>query len=167
MGARVLLVEAGTGTAAEVADILRDAAVVGSTKVSPPATADAGLAGGRPEPHDHLQVEAGPESGETPAGGPGGEETGDTQRSNLPEGFMGTVAHGNRLPYRNGTFVAAAVAGTPSADLLAEVVRVVAPGGRIVVESAGEDTVDTLQRLESTIVLDQEGTVVASAPGRR
>ena len=37
----------------------------------------------------------------------------------------------------------------------------------IVVESAGEDTVDTLQRLESTIVLDQEGTVVASAPGRR
>jgi uncharacterized protein YbaR (Trm112 family) len=74
------------------------------------------------------------------------------------------IAAGPALPFRGRTLRGAALTGGADAALLAEGLRVVAPGARVLVEGAAPDTADTLRALGAEVLLDQEGTVVARSP---
>ncbi|HET7462317.1 MAG TPA: hypothetical protein VFJ82_13775 [Longimicrobium sp.] len=76
--------------------------------------------------------------------------------------MAGSVA---RLPFRGGRLRGVALTGGASAAGLAEGLRVLQTGARLVVESAPEGTADALDRLGAQVMLDQEGTVVARALG--
>ncbi len=80
-------------------------------------------------------------------------------------GSTGGVIAGSALPFRSGTFRAAAIVGVVSATVLVEARRVLAPGARIVVDLGADDTAERLRELGFEVHLDQAGTVVAAAPG--
>ncbi|HEX8907060.1 MAG TPA: Trm112 family protein [Longimicrobiaceae bacterium] len=85
----------------------------------------------------------------------GGEETAGVSR----------IAGGGRLPFRNRTLRGVALTGGGDGEMLAEGVRVLQAGARIVVERAAPDTAERLAELGAQVMLDQEGTVVARAVG--
>ncbi|MBV9110636.1 MAG: hypothetical protein JO306_14595 [Gemmatimonadetes bacterium] len=72
---------------------------------------------------------------------------------------------GGRLPFRDRTLRGVAFTGGAEDGLLAEGLRVLQPGARIVVERAAPGTADRLSALGAQVMLDQEGTVVARAVG--
>ena len=75
------------------------------------------------------------------------------------------IAAGAALPFRGGTLRGVAVTGGADAPRLAEGVRVLAPGARILVEEAEGGTAAALRAAGAEVLLEQEGTVVARAPG--
>jgi len=68
------------------------------------------------------------------------------------------------LPFRSRTLRGVALTGADDAAL-AEGVRVLQPGARLVVERAPAGTAERLGELGARVVLDQEGTVVAAVLG--
>lgn len=70
-----------------------------------------------------------------------------------------------RLPFRGGRLRGVALTGGADAAALAEALRVLQAGARLVVRNAPEGTADVLGRLGAQVILDQEGTVVARAVG--
>lgn len=70
------------------------------------------------------------------------------------------------LPLRSGLLRAAALTGGADDAMLREALRVLAPGARLVVDPAPAGTADALGALGAEVVLDQDGVVVARAPGR-
>lgn len=80
-------------------------------------------------------------------------------------GSTSGVVAGSALPFRTGSFRAAAVFGKISVAVMAEARRVLATGGRIVVDLGAEDTAEQLRALGFEVLLDQSGTVVAAATG--
>jgi uncharacterized protein YbaR (Trm112 family) len=72
---------------------------------------------------------------------------------------------GGRFPFRDRTLRGVALTGGADDALLAEGVRVLQPGGRLVVEHAGPGTAERLAGLGAQVMLDQEGTVVVRAVG--
>lgn len=71
------------------------------------------------------------------------------------------------LPLRSGALRAAALTGGAGDDrALHEGLRVLAPGGRLVVDPAPEGTAARLDAAGARILLDDAGAVVAQAPGR-
>jgi len=70
-----------------------------------------------------------------------------------------------RLPFRGGKLRGVALTGGAQEGELAEGLRVLQTGARLVVENAREGTADALGRLGAQVMLDQEGTVVARAVG--
>lgn len=69
------------------------------------------------------------------------------------------------LPFRGRALRGVALTGGAGPALLAEAVRVVQPGGRILVENAAPGTARTLSGLGAQLLLDEEGTVVARPLG--
>jgi len=75
--------------------------------------------------------------------------------------------HGAVLPFATAGFRAIALLGSTSRSTLEEVKRVIAPGGRLVVDGGAPETAASLSDLGFDVLLDQDRTVVAAAPGRR
>ncbi len=87
----------------------------------------------------------------------------------LPERALGVsrLAAGEAsLPFRGGALRAAALTGGAEDALLREALRVLAPGARLVVDPADAGTAERLRALGAEVLLEQEGVVVARAPGR-
>ncbi|MEX2584733.1 MAG: Trm112 family protein [Gemmatimonadota bacterium] len=80
-------------------------------------------------------------------------------------GVLSPLVAGRRLPLRDGSMRGVALLGTASDDLVAESARVLMPGARLVVDPAADDLSERLRGLGFTIHLEQEGVVVAAAPG--
>jgi hypothetical protein len=78
-----------------------------------------------------------------------------------PQG-VSRIAVSQHLPFRNGTLHALAFTGGAEAPW-AEALRVVAPGGRLVVEGGPDGTAEWLVRLGAEILLNQDGVIVARA----
>jgi hypothetical protein len=72
------------------------------------------------------------------------------------------IRHGVRLPFRTGSLRGVAITGRSAGELLAESARALAPGGRIVMESAPAGSVGRLAVLGLELLLEQDGVVVAS-----
>ena len=75
------------------------------------------------------------------------------------------LAGGAALPFRSRSLRGVAFTGGADAARLAEGVRVLAPGARIVVENADGDVAARLIQAGAAVMLEQEGTVVARAVG--
>ncbi|HEX8210392.1 MAG TPA: Trm112 family protein [Longimicrobium sp.] len=73
------------------------------------------------------------------------------------------VAGGPALPVRGGMLRGVALTGAETP--LAEAVRVLAPGTRLVLDPAPEGASEELRRLGAEVLLEQEGVVVAKKPG--
>lgn len=76
------------------------------------------------------------------------------------------VTAGAVLPFRDGTMRGAALTGGAGDARLREALRVLAPGARLLVDPAGAETAGRLRALGAQVMLEQEGVVVAAAPGR-
>jgi uncharacterized protein YbaR (Trm112 family) len=76
------------------------------------------------------------------------------------------VRAGAALPFRDGTMRGAALTGGTGDARLREALRVLAPGARLLVDPAGAETAARLRGLGAQVMLEQEGVVVAAAPGR-
>lgn len=76
------------------------------------------------------------------------------------------IAAGDALPFRGGALRAAALTGGAGDARLREGLRVLAPGARLVVDGADAETAERLRALGAEVLLEEEGTVVARAPGR-
>ncbi|HEX9939752.1 MAG TPA: Trm112 family protein [Longimicrobium sp.] len=70
------------------------------------------------------------------------------------------------LPFRAGKLRGVAFTGGAPGAALAEGVRVLQPGARLVVENAAPGTGEALAALGAQVILEQEGTVVARAVGQ-
>ena len=81
--------------------------------------------------------------------------------------LLSRVRAGGHLPFRRASFRGCAILGTPTGALLSEVSRVLAPGARLVVDVAAEDTHSKNNSLGAHVLLHQDGVVVAAAPGPR
>lgn len=81
-------------------------------------------------------------------------------------GVSRVAAGGGVLPFRGGALGAAALTGGADDVRLREALRVLAPGARLVVDPAPPGTGDRVRALGVEVLLEQEGVVVARAPGR-
>jgi uncharacterized protein YbaR (Trm112 family) len=91
----------------------------------------------------------------------------EAPRTGGEPGVTRLVASGGRLPFRSGMLRAAALTGGAGDEAaLHEGLRVLAPGGRLVVDPAPEGTAPRLRAAGARLLLDDEGRVVAEAPGR-
>jgi len=72
---------------------------------------------------------------------------------------------GGRFPFRDATLRGVALTGGGDERALAEGLRVLQPGARLVVENAAPGTTDRIAAMGAQVMLDQEGTVVARAVG--
>ena len=75
------------------------------------------------------------------------------------------VAAGAGLPFRSRTLRGVALTGGADPALLAEGVRVLQPGARLVVEGAPAGAAELFSGLGAQVMLEQEGTVVARVVG--
>ncbi|HVG45212.1 MAG TPA: Trm112 family protein [Longimicrobium sp.] len=75
------------------------------------------------------------------------------------------IAAGAGLPFRARTLRGVALTGGADPALLAEAVRVLQPGARLVVERAPAGAAELLSGLGAQVMLEQEGTVVARVVG--
>ena len=75
------------------------------------------------------------------------------------------IVGGGRFPFRDRTLRGVALTGGGDEARLAEALRVLQPGARVVVDHAAEATAERLEALGAQVILDQEGTVVARAVG--
>lgn len=82
------------------------------------------------------------------------------------EGILSRLLAGKSLPLRSGSLRGLALVGVEAEDLLEETRRVLAPGGRIVIEGAPAELADTLVKTGFELHLEQDGVVVASPSGR-
>jgi hypothetical protein len=90
----------------------------------------------------------------------------DAAGSAAPEpGVSRVLASGAGLPFRGGLRAAALTGGADDARLR-EGLRVLAPGARLVVDPAPADAAERLRGLGAEVLLDEDGVVVARAPGR-
>ncbi|HEX8317164.1 hypothetical protein [Longimicrobium sp.] len=82
------------------------------------------------------------------------------------EAGVSRVRAGAALPFRDGTMRGAALTGGAGDARLREALRVLAPGARLLVDPADAETGARLRGLGAQVMLEQEGVVVAAAPGR-
>jgi uncharacterized protein YbaR (Trm112 family) len=78
------------------------------------------------------------------------------------------MAVGPRLPFADRSVRAMALSGGADDASLAEALRVVAPGGRVMVEGAGAETAAAFAAAGAEVLLEQDGVVLARVlpPGR-
>ena len=76
------------------------------------------------------------------------------------EGVSRLVA-GGVIPFVGGSFLGVALSGGVEEQDLREAARVVAPLGRVVVLGGSDGAVETLRRIGLSVLLDEEGVVVA------
>ncbi|HEU0012440.1 MAG TPA: Trm112 family protein [Longimicrobium sp.] len=82
------------------------------------------------------------------------------------EAGVSRVAAGPALPFRDGKLRGVALTGGADAALLREGLRVLAHGSRLVVDPASPETAGTVRGYGAEVLLEQDGVVVARAPGR-
>jgi uncharacterized protein YbaR (Trm112 family) len=75
------------------------------------------------------------------------------------------IAAGAVLPFHDGILRAAALTGGGDSPPLAEALRVLAPGGRLVLDPAPAGAADALREAGAEVLLDQDEVVVATVPG--
>ncbi|HVH11901.1 MAG TPA: hypothetical protein VM759_02560 [Longimicrobium sp.] len=80
-------------------------------------------------------------------------------------GVSRVLASGAGLPFRGGMRAVALTGGADDARLR-EGLRVLAPGGRLVVDPAPADAAERLRAMGAEVLLAEEGVAVARAPGR-
>lgn len=80
------------------------------------------------------------------------------------EGRLSRLVAGAPLPFAPGSLRGVAL-GREAAGLVEEGVRLLAPGGRLVVEGAPAGAADGLAAAGLSVLLDQEGWLVAERPG--
>ena len=83
-----------------------------------------------------------------------------------PPGVTRMVGAVAPLPFRAGKLRGVAFTGGADGAALAEGLRVLQPGARLVVENAAPGTGEALAGLGAQVILEQEGTVVARAVGQ-
>jgi uncharacterized protein YbaR (Trm112 family) len=81
-----------------------------------------------------------------------------------PEG-VSRVLGTHPFPFRASALRGVALRGAPGAARLAEGLRVLASGSRLLVDGAAPGTAEALAENGAAVLLDQEGVVVARAPG--
>lgn len=74
---------------------------------------------------------------------------------------------GHRIPFRSASFSAIALAGPVSDEVLREALRLLAAGGRLVIDGALGTMSQSLREMGFDVQLEQDETVVAAAPGHR
>jgi uncharacterized protein YbaR (Trm112 family) len=74
------------------------------------------------------------------------------------------VRLGGALPFRRGSLRGVALLCGAGLELLADIDRALTPGGRVVVDPAPPGTAQALEKRGFSLLLEQEGVVVASAP---
>jgi hypothetical protein len=74
---------------------------------------------------------------------------------------LSRLLFGPTIPFFPSSFRGVALSGEAGKDELREAVRVVAPGGRVVVLNGGPGTKEQLLTLGMSVLLEEEGTVVA------
>lgn len=79
-----------------------------------------------------------------------------------PSPDINAVLHGVRLPFRNGSLRGVALRGAQAGEMLAEGARVLATGGRLVLDPAPEGTARRVAEHGLELLLEQDGVVVAS-----
>jgi uncharacterized protein YbaR (Trm112 family) len=89
----------------------------------------------------------------------------DAPGAEAEPGVSRVVVDGARLPFRGG-LRGAALTGGVDAERLREGLRVLTPGARLVVDPASADTARALRGMGAEVLLEEEGVVVAQAPGR-
>ena len=72
------------------------------------------------------------------------------------------LAGGPLLPFMNASLRGVALTGGADEALLADALRALVPGTRLVVDRAPEGTADALRGLGAEVLLDQQGVVVAA-----
>ncbi|MDB4947906.1 MAG: hypothetical protein JWM27_555 [Gemmatimonadetes bacterium] len=72
------------------------------------------------------------------------------------------LAAGPAIPFQDRTLRGVALTGGADRALLAEAVRVLVPGSRLVVDPASPSTADEVRALGAEVLLDQAGAVVAA-----
>ncbi|MEX2570923.1 MAG: Trm112 family protein [Gemmatimonadota bacterium] len=80
-------------------------------------------------------------------------------------GVISAVLTGERIPLRDHSVAAVALLGSWSPTLAVEAARVLSGGGRLVVDPAPAGAAEALRETGFDIQLEQEGVVVAAAPG--
>lgn len=82
------------------------------------------------------------------------------------ESGLDWVRVGERLPFHSGSLRGVAFATPPDGTLIAEALRVLAPGGHLLVDPAPAGTGERLIESGADLLLDQQGAAVACKPGR-
>lgn len=77
----------------------------------------------------------------------------------------GWTVFGRSLPFRDRSLRGLVVFGPPPAGLLAEAARVLAPDARVVLTHSSVEDAQRIAEAGLTVILEQEGVLVASAPG--
>jgi uncharacterized protein YbaR (Trm112 family) len=80
-------------------------------------------------------------------------------------GGVSAIAAGAVLPFQDHVLRGAALSGGADEARLAEALRVLVPGARLVVDPAPAGTADALRGMGAAVLLEQDGVVVATAPG--
>jgi uncharacterized protein YbaR (Trm112 family) len=138
--------EGGEEAALRLAALLGLAEAKGMVLVAGPGAALAGRMAALVEGVEVIAVSPVP----TPADAPG----------------VSAVAAGAVLPLRDRVLTGAALTGSASVEMVAEALRVLRPGARLVVTEAGEGTAGWLRGAGAGVLLEQDGVVVARAPGQ-
>lgn len=84
--------------------------------------------------------------------------------SPVPVEGVTRVAAGAVFPFASRSVRGAALTGGTADALLAEALRVVAPGGRVMVERGGPPVVEAVRRAGAELLLEQDGVVLARVP---
>ncbi|HUE95694.1 MAG TPA: Trm112 family protein [Longimicrobiaceae bacterium] len=92
----------------------------------------------------------------------------DAPFSDRPErGTLSRLRAGRKLPLRSRSLHGAAALGVKVEPMLDDILRVLVRGGRLVVDPAPVELTETLASAGFTVLLEQEGVVVAAAPEAR
>jgi uncharacterized protein YbaR (Trm112 family) len=81
--------------------------------------------------------------------------------------LLSPIAHGARLPFRDGSFRGVAVVDVAVEPIALELARVLTPGARVVADGAPADAEEFLRDSGLDILLAQGSTVVAATPDHR
>jgi uncharacterized protein YbaR (Trm112 family) len=82
-------------------------------------------------------------------------------------GILSRIMTGQRIPVRDRSLQGIAILGLDPADLLPEVARILRPGARVVLDPAAPGAAESLRQMDFEVQLEQDGVVVAAAPGGR
>jgi hypothetical protein len=135
-----------SGAAVRLAALLGLADARGTVLIAGPGAALAAEVAALVAELEVVALAAAPEAGEERAG-------------------VSRIAAGAGLPFRARTLRGVALTGGADPELLAEAVRVLQPGARLVVERASAGAAGVLAGLGAQVMLEQEGTVVARVVG--
>ncbi|HET6763253.1 MAG TPA: hypothetical protein VFH27_06265 [Longimicrobiaceae bacterium] len=80
-------------------------------------------------------------------------------------GGVSPMAAGAVLPFQDHVMRGVALSGGADDARLAEALRVLVPGARLVVDPAPAGTAEALRGMGAGVLLEQDGVVVATAPG--